>query len=179
MNTLATSKTETIKSFIRDIPDFPKAGVLFRDITPLLKDPKAFEITIDGLKSLVKKSNPDYIVGIESRGFLFGPVLARELKTGFVPIRKKGKLPYQTEQIACELEYGEAILEIHKDAVQRGARVAIVDDLLATGGTAFAAGKLIEKLGGSVVCAAFVVELLFLKGREKLSSYTVHSLVQY
>lgn len=179
MNSLKISNTEIIKSFIRDIPDFPKPGVLFRDITPLLKDPKAFKLTIDSLKAILKDQKLDYVVGIESRGFLFGPVLARELETGFVPIRKKGKLPYETVEMPCELEYGEAILEVHKDAVENGSRVAIVDDLLATGGTASSAAKLIEKIGGSVVSVAFVVELLFFKGREKLSAYDVHSLVQY
>jgi adenine phosphoribosyltransferase len=179
MNPVKTSKFDLIKSSIRDIADFPKEGIIFKDITPLLKDPKAFKLAVDTFGEFFRGFKLDYVVGIESRGFIFSPALAYQLKVGFVPLRKKGKLPYQTEQIAYALEYGEAILEIHKDAIEPGSRVAIVDDLLATGGTAFAAAKLVEKLGGIVVSTAFVIELSFLKGREKLAGYDVFSLVQY
>lgn len=168
-----------IQNIIRDIPDFPKKGILFKDITPLLKHPDAFRYAVDTIAEELSKKQIDFIVGIESRGFIFSPVLAYKLNVGFIPVRKKGKLPWQTEQVAYALEYGEAVLEIHKDAVEKGARVAIVDDLLATGGTALAAAHLVEKLGGRVTSISFLVELLFLNGRKKLSQYDVFSLIQY
>ena len=171
--------TAAIQNIIRDIPDFPKKGILFKDITPLLRHPDAFRYAVDAISEALSKKELDLIVGIESRGFIFSPVLAYKLNVGFVPVRKKGKLPWQTEQVSYTLEYGEAVLEIHKDAIERGARVAIVDDLLATGGTAVAAAHLVEKLGGKVVHIAFLVELLFLNGRKKLSQYDVFSLIQY
>ena len=168
-----------LKSIIRDIPDFPKPGIVFKDITPLLKDPKAFRQTINALGRELEGKSIDLVAGIESRGFIFSPVLAYQLGTGFVPVRKKGKLPYQTEQMAYALEYGEAVLEIHQDALKPGARVVIVDDLLATGGTALAAAKLVERLGGTVEKVIFLIELEFLKGRQKLAGYDVASLIQY
>ncbi len=171
---------EGIKKIIRDIPDFPKPGILFKDITPVLKDPASFRFAVDSVvRELEGAGKIDFVVGIESRGFIMSPVLAYQLNAGFVPVRKKGKLPFRTEQESYTLEYGEAVLEIHQDAVSRGSRVVIVDDLLATGGTALAAARLVEKLGGKVVKIAFLVELLFLEGRKKLSSYDVFSLVQY
>ena len=168
-----------IKKIIRDIPDFPKKGILFKDITPVLSHPEAFRSVVDALSAELEKKSIDAIVGIESRGFIFSPVIAYKLGVGFVPVRKKGKLPYKTEQMAYALEYGEAVLEIHQDALKKGSRIAIVDDLLATGGTALAAASLAEKLGAKVEKIAFLVELDFLKGREKLSSYDVFSLIQY
>ncbi|MFA6600226.1 MAG: adenine phosphoribosyltransferase [Candidatus Omnitrophota bacterium] len=179
MTPVNTEQFEILRTAIRDIPDFPKAGIVFKDITPLLKDPKAFKLSVDVLEESLRSKKPDVIVGIESRGFIFSPAIAYKLQAGFVPLRKKGKLPYKTEQVAYDLEYGEAILEIHKDAIEPGARVAIVDDLLATGGTAAAAAQLVEKLGGTVVQMSFVIELAFLKGREKLSGYDVFSILQY
>lgn len=178
MNTMDAG-SELIKRTIRDVPDFPKAGILFKDITPVLQHPEAFRMAIDRLAEGIGKTKVDYIVGIESRGFIFSPTLAYKLNAGFVPVRKKGKLPFHTEQVAYALEYGEAVLEIHKDALPAGSRVAIVDDLLATGGTAVAAASLVEKLGAKVEVFCFLVELQFLKGRDKLSSYQVHSVVQY
>lgn len=179
------SKTEAIfdasgiKKLIRDVPDFPKEGILFKDITPVLQHPEAFKAVVDIFAKEFQKHKLDAVVGIESRGFIFSPVLAYKMGLGFVPVRKKGKLPYKTEQIGYSLEYGEAILEIHQDALQKGARVAIVDDLLATGGTAHAAAQLVEKLGGKVEKIAFLVELDFLHGRKKLGGYDVFSLLNY
>lgn len=174
-----TALVSSLKEIIRDIPDFPKKGIIFKDITPVLKHPRTFREAVDALAASLAEKKIDYIVGIESRGFIFSPVLAYKLNTGFVPVRKKGKLPHKTEQVAYALEYGEAVLEIHRDALPAGARVAIVDDLLATGGTALAAAHLVEKLGAEVAKMVFLVELNFLKGREKLSRYDVFSLVQY
>ncbi len=171
--------TSTLQKIIRDIPDFPKKGIIFKDITPILKHPEAFRYAIDCIAEQIAPKKLDYIVGIESRGFIFSPVLAYKLNAGFIPVRKKGKLPHKTEQIAYALEYGEAVLEIHRDALDAGARVAIVDDLLATGGTAAAAARLVEKLGGQVECFAFLVELEFLEGRKKLEGYDIFSLVKY
>jgi adenine phosphoribosyltransferase len=175
----AFSKLDDIKSIIRDIPDFPKPGIVFKDITTLLQNPDAFRYAVDHLAKEIEKVDVDYVVGIESRGFIFSPILAYKLKAGFVPVRKKGKLPFRTEQVAYDLEYGNAVLEIHQDAIPAGARVAIIDDLLATGGTAMAAANLVEKLGAKVVKIAFVIELAFLNGRDKLSPYSISSLIQY
>jgi adenine phosphoribosyltransferase len=169
----------SIKAKVRSIPDFPKKGILFRDITPLLQDAKLLREIIARLAKSLKGKKIGAVVGIESRGFIFGTALATKLGVGFVPIRKKGKLPWKTRQIACTLEYGEEILEIHQDGVKRGEKVIIVDDLLATGGTAEAAAKLVESIGGQVAKIAFVIELGFLKGREKLKGYDVFSLIQY
>ena len=171
---------DDIKKIIRDVPNFPKEGILFKDITPVLKDADCFRFVIDSIaRELEGSGKIDFVVGIESRGFSMSPVLAYKLNAGFVPVRKKGKLPYHTEQEAYTLEYGEAVLEIHRDAVSSGSRVVIIDDLLATGGTALAAARLVEKLGGQVIKIAFLVELLFLAGRKKLSSYDAFSLIQY
>ncbi len=172
-------KVPNMKEIIRDIPDFPKPGILFKDITPLLKDAPAFRRAVDVMAEELRKKKIDFIVGIESRGFIFSPVLAYKLNAGFVPVRKKGKLPFLTHQAAYALEYGEAILEIHRDALAPNSRVAIVDDLLATGGTALAAARLVEKLGAKVEKISFLIELVFLKGRRKLSGYDVFSLIQY
>ena len=161
-------KTEIIKSKIRDIPDFPREGIVFKDITTVLQDPEAFKHSVDLLVKHFEKQNIDYIAGIESRGFIFGSAIAYKMGTGFIPIRKPGKLPAKTERVSYDLEYGKDSLEIHTDAIPPGKRVLIVDDLLATGGTAEAAIKLVKKIGGVIVGIAFVVELEFLKGREKL-----------
>lgn len=173
-----TSRND-LKAFIRDIPDFPKKGIIFKDITPILKDPAALQSAVDQLAAFLEKTKPDQIAGIESRGFILSPILAYKLKAGFVPVRKQGKLPWETVRATYQLEYGESELEIHRDAFPEGTRVAVVDDLLATGGTSRAAIQLVEKLGGRVVAVAFLVELSFLKGREKLAGYDVFSLIQY
>jgi len=170
---------EVIKKFIRDIPDFPKPGIVFKDITPLLQNHEAFARTIRNLVNRYSGKEIDAVVGIESRGFLFGAPLAHQLGTSFVPIRKKGKLPYRTVDISYDLEYGSATIEMHTDAVSKGHRVLVVDDLLATGGTASAACELIKKQGGEVIECAFVVELAFLNGREKMGDVPVHSLVTF
>ena len=170
---------ELIQSKIRDIPDFPKEGIIFKDITPLLQDEVAFHSCINRMAEQLEGLSVDVIVGIESRGFIFGPAVAYRLKKGFVPLRKKGKLPHKTEQVSYALEYGEATLEIHCDGVTQGQRVAIIDDVLATGGTAVAARELVEKLGGEVVAFTFLGELAFLSGRAKLSGYEVFSLLQF
>ena len=167
-----------IKDFIRTIPDFPKKGILFRDITPLLRDREWFSKAI----ALFQQECPEdikAIVGIESRGFIFGAGLAANLKVGFVPIRKKGKLPYTAERITYRLEYGTETIEIHTDSIQKGEKVVLVDDLLATGGTAAASVKLIEKLGGKIIKILFLIELTDLKGREKLKNYNLFSLIKY
>lgn len=170
---------KSLKAKVRDIPDFPKKGVLFRDITPLLQDPESLREIISRIAKTVKKYEVDLVVGIESRGFIFGAALATKLGVGFIPIRKKGKLPWQTRQITCTLEYGEETLEIHEDAVKPGQKVVIVDDLLATGGTAAAAAGLVKALGGEVSGLAFVIELGFFNGREKLAGHDVLSLIKY
>ncbi len=170
---------QSIKAKVRNIPDFPKKGILFRDITPLLKDAKSLREIIACLARSLKGRKVGAVVGIESRGFIFGTALATKLGVGFVPIRKKGKLPWKTKQVACTLEYGREILEIHQDAVKRGEKVVIVDDLLATGGTAEAAAKLVESIGGKVAQIAFVIELAALGGRQKLKKHDVFSLMQY
>ena len=169
----------SIKAKVRSIPDFPKKGILFRDITPLLRDAKVLREIIVRLARSLKGKKVGVVVGIESRGFIFVTALATKLGVGFVPIRKKGKLPWKTKQIACTLEYGQEILEIHQDAVRRGEKVVIVDDLLATGGTAEAAAKLVESIGGKVAKIAFVIELAALNGREKLKKHDVFSRMQY
>ncbi len=166
-----------LKSLIRDIPDYPKPGILFKDITPLLLDPEGFAESVRQLSAIIGSVHCDAIVGIESRGFLFGTAVALDLKIGFVPIRKPGKLPYETVSQSYELEYGTDSVEIHTDALSAGQRVVIVDDLLATGGTMAASCKLVELLGAKVAACAFVVELAFLEGRRKLESYRIDSLI--
>ena len=168
-----------LSKFIRDVPDFPVEGVLFKDITTLLQDAQAFKEAIDVLVAPYQGRDIDQIVGIESRGFIFGGVLAYRLSTGFVPIRKPGKLPAETVGIEYSLEYGTNRMEIHKDAIKAGDKVLVVDDLLATGGSAKAAIDLVEELGGEVVGVAFLIELEFLKGIEKLEGYDVCSLIKY
>ncbi|HQF43916.1 MAG TPA: adenine phosphoribosyltransferase [Ignavibacteriaceae bacterium] len=168
-----------LKSHIRNIKDFPKPGVMFRDITTLIKDPEAFNYTSDLLLSFVADKKIDKVVGVESRGFIFGAVLAHKLNAGFIPVRKPGKLPAEKVSISYSLEYGEDKLEMHKDAIQPGDKVLIHDDLLATGGTMDAVCKLIEKLGGEIVQLSFIIELSFLHGRDKLEKYDVRSIVNY
>jgi len=170
---------DEIKKNIRSIKDFPKKGIVFRDITTLLKDHVLLKKTSTRLFDFAKNKTINKVVGIEARGFLFGITLAEKLDVGFVPCRKAGKLPAETEKITYDLEYGKDTLEIHKDAIQPGDKVLLHDDLLATGGTAEAAAKLIEKLGGQVVQISFIVELSFLKGRTKLKNYDVRALVDF
>lgn len=168
-----------LKKTIRDIPDFPKAGILFKDITTLLKDKKAFKLAINALAKNYKNKKIDKVVAVESRGFIFGSVLANKLNAGFVPVRKKGKLPGKTNSVTYELEYGTDTLEMHDDAIEKKENVLIVDDLLATGGTAKAVTELIKQNEGKVVGIAFLIELLFLKGIDKLKGYPVFSLIKY
>jgi adenine phosphoribosyltransferase len=168
-----------LKKLIREVPDFPQPGILFYDITTLLKDGPGFRQVIDALKEHYQGSGADMVVGIEARGFIFAPALAYALGAGFVPVRKPRKLPSDRVSVSYQLEYGTDSLEIHKDAISHGHSVLIVDDLLATGGTAAAVTKLVERVGGRVAGTAFVVELSFLKGRDKLAGYDVFSLLQY
>jgi adenine phosphoribosyltransferase len=168
-----------LRGCIRDVQDFPKKGIVFKDITTLLKNGTAFRESIQQLCKPFTKKKIDYIAGIESRGFIFGSVMAIELKTGFIPIRKPGKLPAAVEREEYALEYGTDSIEIHRDVIHHGDAVLIVDDLLATGGTAAAAIRLIKKLGGEVAGAAFLIELSFLKGRQKLGNVPVHVLINY
>lgn len=173
------SLEEKIKSYIRDIPDFPQKGIIFRDITPLLKQPAIVKEIIDRFEEFAKEKGVDVVAAIESRGFIFAMPLCLRLEVPFVPIRKEGKLPWETVKETYELEYGTATIEMHKDAIVSGQRVLLIDDLLATGGTALASAKLVEKLGGKVVGIAFVIELTYLNGREKLKDYDVLTLVRY
>ena len=170
-----------LKSLIRDIPDFPQPGIMFRDITTLLNDRSGLRHTIDRLSQECQTANlfPDYIVGMESRGFIFATPLAYKLNAGFVPVRKPGKLPAQIHSVTYDLEYGTDKLEIHRDAIAPGAKVLIVDDLLATGGTAQATVKLLNKVDAQVIGCAFVIELLALKGREKLQNIPIVNLIEY
>lgn len=168
-----------LKKLIREVPDYPKPGILFYDLTTLLQDKKGFHTLIDSLCKKFVGKHIDVVAGIEARGFIFAPALAYRLGAGFVPVRKANKLPWKTQQITYQLEYGTDKLEIHQDAVKRGEHVLVCDDLLATGGTAAAAVKLISGLGAEVAGAAFAVELTFLKGREKLAGTEVFSLIQY
>jgi adenine phosphoribosyltransferase len=170
---------DTLKKLIREVPDFPRPGILFYDITTLLKDPAGLRGTIDALRTHYDGAHADVVIGIESRGFIFAPALAYALGAGFVPVRKPKKLPHVTSAVSYDLEYGSDILEVHTDAIPKGSRVLIVDDLLATGGTAKAVTQLVEGLGGTVAGLAFVVELTFLNGRGKLGGYDVFSLLQY
>jgi adenine phosphoribosyltransferase len=160
--------TANIQSAIRDVPDFPKPGIIFKDITPILKDPVLFQQVIDHFADLLKGQQIDYIAGIESRGFILAAPLALRLNAGFIPVRKRGKLPYAVERHEYDLEYGTDCIEIHVDAVEPGSRVVLIDDLLATGGTAAAATTLLGKLGANLVAVLFMVELSFLEGRAKL-----------
>ena len=171
-------RMQRILSRIRDVPDFPKPGILFKDVTPLIGDGPAFRLVTDLLEERIDGNKPEMIVGIESRGFIFGAALAERLGVGFVPVRKPGKLPYKTTRETYSLEYGTDALEMHEDAVDKR-RCLIVDDLLATGGTAAATARLVERLGGTVAGFAFVIELDFLKGRERLGGRPVHALIHY
>lgn len=170
---------EQLKKKIRNIPDFPQKGIVFRDITTLIKDPRAFRAVIDHLYRRYKDRGVDVIVGVESRGFIFGGVLADRLGIGFIPARKPGKLPAETISESYDLEYGQATLEIHKDAITSGMNVLVIDDLLATGGTLEATCKLVECLGGKVIEIWVLMELVFLKGRDKISRYPFFSLIRY
>ena len=170
---------DELKKLIREVPDYPKPGILFYDVTTLLKDKKGFHTLIDLLCDHYSGHTVDLVAGIEARGFIFAPALAYRLGAGFVPVRKPNKLPSKTASISYALEYGTDTLEIHEDAVKPGSRVIICDDLLATGGTAAATANLIQKLGGTVEGAAFAVELTFLNGRKKLNGFDVFSLIQY
>jgi adenine phosphoribosyltransferase len=172
-------REELLKKMIRTVPDFPKPGIQFYDITTLLKESYGLRTTIDRLTELIPDKHIDTVIGVEARGFIFAPALAYRLGAGFVPVRKPRKLPAATESISYELEYGTDTLEIHKDAIGDGHRVLIADDLLATGGTARAVVELVKKLGGTVAGLAFVVELNFLGGRERLAGYNVSSVLQY
>jgi adenine phosphoribosyltransferase len=175
----AAKNCDGLKKLIREVPDFPKKGILFYDITTLLKDKQGFATLIDALSEHYIGQEVDLVLGMEARGFIFAPALAYRLNAGFVPVRKPGKLPAETASLSYDLEYGSNALEIHKDAIQKGQRVLIVDDLLATGGTAAATAKLAHNLGAQIAGLAFVVELDFLKGREKLTQYDVMSLLHY
>jgi adenine phosphoribosyltransferase len=174
-----TSKGIDLEDCIRSIPDWPKKGILFRDITPLLADTRAFSAAVDALSVGFRQAGVEYVAAVEARGFIFGAAVALKLGAGFVPIRKKGKLPYKTESVSYELEYGTDTLEVHRDAVGRAAKVLMVDDLLATGGTMAAACKLIEKIGGHIVGIAFLIELGELGGRQKLTGYEITTLISY
>ncbi len=167
-----------LKKYIRDIPGFPKEGIIFKDITTLLKDGKAFARAVDKIAGEYKGAKTDLVLSIEARGFVFGAAVAYKLGVGLVPVRKKGKLPHETHSVTYDLEYGKDTLEIHRDAIKKGDRVLIVDDLLATGGTMQAVASLVEKMGGEIVGIAFVIELVPLKGREKLKGYQVTSLIK-
>lgn len=170
---------QRLRDKIRDIPDFPKPGIVFKDITPLVKDPAALRLSVHQLINPFLGRDITAVAGMEARGFIFGSLVAWELNLPFVPLRKPGKLPYDAQSVSYDLEYGSASLEVHNDAVGKNDRVLLVDDLLATGGTAKASCELIEQLGATVEALAFVIELDFLQGREKLSHYQIHSLLHY
>ena len=169
----------SLEKYIRSIPDWPKKGILFRDITPLLAAPEALAAAVDALCAGFEGAGIEYVAAVEARGFIFGAAVARKLGAGFVPIRKKNKLPFKTESVSYDLEYGADTLEVHSDAVRRGAKVLMVDDLLATGGTMAAACELIEKIGGQIEGIAFLIELSELAGREKLGGYKIKAVVAY
>lgn len=168
-----------LESYIRDVPDFPKPGILFKDITPLLSSPEGLARSIDRMAETIDPASYDLVCGIESRGFIFGTALARQVGKGFIPIRKPGKLPWKTASESYELEYGKDTIEIHVDATEGGRRVLMVDDLLATGGTMEAGLKLVRQIGGEPVACMFVIELSFLEGRAKLGEVPTHALIRY
>jgi len=168
-----------LKGLIRSIPDFPKKGIVFRDITPLLADADGFKQAVEAIAKRFKAAKPEMVVGVEARGFIIGPAVALKLDAGFIPVRKPGKLPYKTRSASYQLEYGTDKIEIHADAVKPGQKVLIVDDLLATGGTAAATCDLVETMGGRIVGCAFLIELSFLNGREKLNKHDVFTLIDY
>jgi adenine phosphoribosyltransferase len=171
--------SNSLKKFIREVPDFPKEGILFYDISTLLKNPLAMRMTVDRFVWLFSEKHVDKVIGIESRGFMFAPIVAYDLNAGFVPVRKPGKLPARTVSQTYDLEYGSDTVEMHEDAIEPGERVLIVDDLLATGGTARATADLVSSVGGEVIGFGFIVELMFLDGRERLGGHPVESLITY
>jgi adenine phosphoribosyltransferase len=170
---------QRLEAYIRNIPDFPEPGIQFKDITPLVKEPAMLRLAVHQLIHPFLGEDITAVAGMEARGFIFGSLAAWDLGIGFIPLRKPGKLPYDVESMSYDLEYGSASLEVHIDALEKGDRVLLIDDLIATGGTAAASCDLIEKLGAEVAACAFVVELDFLKGREKLDKYRIHSLIHY
>jgi adenine phosphoribosyltransferase len=170
---------DDLKAYIREVPDFPKPGINFYDITTLLQDPLALRMTVDRFVWLFSQKHIQKVVGIESRGFMFGPIVAYDLNAGFVPVRKPGKLPYRKIRESYDLEYGTDTVEMHDDAILPGEHVLVVDDLVATGGTALAAARMVESLGGIVAGFGFIIELTFLNGRDKLQGYEVESLIRY
>ena len=174
-----SDKIDILRAGVRDVPDFPKKGIIFKDITPILKDGGLFRASVDLFLEQCRGKKIDKIVGIDARGFLFGSAVAYELGIGFVPLRKKGRLPYKTESAKYSLEYGEAEMELHVDAITRGEQIVLIDDLLATGGTSASATTLINKVGGQLVAAIFLIELEFLRGREKLTPTPIISFLKY
>lgn len=168
-----------LKNLIRDIPDFPKKGIIFKDITPLLKDPSAFKKVVDIISDKFNKDNIDLIAAIEARGFIIGGAVANNINKGFIPIRKVGKLPYKSYKMEYDLEYGTDVIEMHEDAISKGDKVLIIDDLLATGGTAEGVVKLVERSGGIVAGIAFIVELEFLNGRKRLDGKKIFSMIKF
>lgn len=178
-STHGVQSIETISAAIRDVVDFPKEGIVFKDITPVLADPELFSSVLSHMENAIKDLGVEKIVGIDARGFIFGAALADRLGVGFVPVRKKGKLPWKTHEQSYSLEYGEAIVQIHEDAVHAGEKVAIIDDLLATGGTAAAAVTLLKKLDADIVNIVFLIELAFLNGRDGLGDTPITSLLRY
>jgi adenine phosphoribosyltransferase len=176
---MAPDSFEKLRAAVRDVPDFPKAGIIFKDITPILASGALFRASIDAFLEHCRGKEIDKIVGIDARGFLFGSAVAYELGIGFVPLRKKGRLPYKTESAKYSLEYGHAEMELHIDAIQAGEKIVLIDDLLATGGTSASAATLIKKVGGILLEAQFLIELEFLHGREKLAPTTVVSFLKY
>jgi adenine phosphoribosyltransferase len=176
---MQTEELQRLSAAIRDVPDFPEPGILFKDITPVLSDGELFSMAVRGLAETARGTIVDKVVGIDARGFIFGAAVANLLGVGFIPIRKKGKLPWATEIESYSLEYGEAEIEIHKDAVMKDEKVLVIDDLLATGGTAEAALKLINSIGGKVIAVSFFIELTFLNGRERLDANRVETILSY
>ena len=174
-----TAEGIKLDRYIRSIPDWPKKGILFRDITPLLAEPKALKAAVDALCTGFTDAGIEYVAAVEARGFIFGTAVAERLGAGFVPIRKKGKLPSKTESITYDLEYGTDTIQVHSDALSKGAKVLMVDDLLATGGTMAAACKLVEKIGGQIVAITFLIELTDLPGRKKLQGYNISTVLTY
>jgi adenine phosphoribosyltransferase len=170
---------QRLKAKVRDIPDFPEPGIIFRDITPMVADPSALQLAVYQLLHPFLGETINAVAGMEARGFIFGSLAAWELGVGFIPLRKPGKLPYDVQSASYDLEYGSAALEVHTDAVNQGDKILLIDDLIATGGTAEASCQLVEELGGDIIGCAFVIELDALKGRDKLTNYRVHSLLHY
>ena len=174
-----TEEKIDFQKYIRDIPDWPKKGILFRDITPLLAEPEAFSSAVEAMCRDFRDCGIEYVAAVEARGFMFAGAVAKELKAGFVPIRKKGKLPWKKESVTYELEYGVDTLEVHSDAVTKGAKILMIDDLLATGGTMAASCRLMEKIGAQIEAIVFLIELTELAGREKLKDYNIKTIITY